>query len=158
MSSTFYKTFAAPNVKRSKQIVVSAQLQALSEFVRAVMNEKGLNYRQVAERSGGLISHTTVFDVVNLRSKDVKATTLRGLAKGLGVSDDEIFSVARGKSPTDDPEYKNWKYATLFDNAKQLTPEQMVKFENIMEIAQREVDRMLQEKANEPPRKKGKKS
>jgi transcriptional regulator with XRE-family HTH domain len=118
------------------------------------MNEKELNYRQVAERSGGLISHTTVFDVVNLRSKDVKAKTLRGLAKGLGVSEDEIFSVARGKSPAEDPDYKNWRYASLFDDAKKLTPEQMRDFETIMEIARREVTRMLQEQERESPRKR----
>lgn len=118
------------------------------------MNEKELNYRQVAERSGGLISHTTVFDVVNLRSKDVKAKTLRGLAKGLGVSEDEIFSVTRGKSPTDNPDFKKWKFASLFDEAEQLTPEQMAKFEILMEMARREVQRMLQEQAEkEPPRK-----
>ena len=153
MSSSPYKPSAAPNVKCSKQAVVSAELTALSEFVRAVMNEKDLNYRQVAERSGGLISHTTVFDVVNLRSKDVKAKTLRGLAKGLGVPEDEIFSVARGKSPADDPDYKNWKYAALFDDAKKLTPEQMREFETLMEIARREVTRMLQEQERETPRK-----
>lgn len=113
-----------------------------------------MNYRQVADRSGGLISHTTVFDVVNLRSKDVKAKTLRGLAKGLGVSEDEIFSVTRGKSPADNPEFKKWKFASLFDEAEQLTPEQMAKFEILMEMARREVQRMLQEQAEkDPPRK-----
>lgn len=158
MSSTAYKCLVAPNVKCSKQNVVSAQLQALSEFVRVVMNEKGLNYRQVAERSGGLVSHTTVFDVVNLRSKDVKGRTLRGLAKGLGVTEEELFAVAQGKSPADDPEYKTWRYAALFDDAKQLTPEQMVKFETIMDMARREVERMLQEQANDSSRKKSKKA
>jgi len=158
MSSLSYKRLVAPNVKCSKQNVVSAQLQALSEFVRATMNEKGLNFRQVAERSGGLVSHTTVFDVVNLRSKDVKASTLRGLAKGLGVPEEEVFAVAQGNSPTNNPEYKNWRYAALFDDAQKLTPEQMTKFETIMEIARREVERMLQEQANDSPRKKSKKA
>lgn len=154
MSSLANKSSNAPNVKCSKQGVVSTQLKALSEYVRAVMNEKGLNYRQVAEHSGGLISHTTVFDVVNLRSKDVKAKTLRGLAKGLGVSEDEIFSVTRGKSPADNPDFKKWKFAALFDEAEQLTPEQMARFEIIMEMARREVQRMIQEQdQQEAPRR-----
>lgn len=114
MSSVIYKSFAAPNVNHSKQRVVSTQLEALSELVRTVMNEKGLNYRQVAERSGDLISHTTVFDVVNLRSKDVKAKTLRGLAKGLGVSEEEIFAVVRGKTTSGELAFDELRMLELY--------------------------------------------
>lgn len=96
MSSLFYAELGTPNVKCSKHCVVSAEQEHLPDYVRRVMSEKALNYREVARRSGGVISHTTVFDVVNQRTKDVKTETLTALAKGLGVSEDEIFAVARG--------------------------------------------------------------
>jgi transcriptional regulator with XRE-family HTH domain len=150
--------FCLRNVPRDKQSVVATERETLADYVRRVINEKGLSYRRVAEMSGGQISHVTVGEIINGNRTDIKTDTLLGLAKGLGVPAEEIFAVARGKSPADDPEFKTWKYAALFDDAKKLTPEQMVKFENIMDIARREVERMLQEKANEPPRKKGKKS
>jgi transcriptional regulator with XRE-family HTH domain len=132
MSSTIYKSFAAPNVNHSKQPVVSAQLETLSEYVRAVMNEKGLNYRQVAERSGDLISHTTVFDVVNLRSKDVKAKTLRGLAKGLGVSEEEVFAVVRGKTTSGDLAFDELRLLELY---RMLPPERRLETIAHLEVA-----------------------
>jgi hypothetical protein len=77
----------------------------------------------------------------------------------LGVPEEEVFAAYSGKKPvTDSAEYKNWRYAALFDDAQKLTPEQMTKFDTIMDIARREVERMLQEQANESPRKKSKKA
>lgn len=78
----------------------------LSDYVRRVINERGLNYREVSRRSGGAISHATVGDIVNGVPRNYGTETLRALAKGLSVSEDEIFAVARGKplgplSPTD---------------------------------------------------------
>lgn len=71
---------------------------ALAEFVQAKISEKGLNYRETARRSRGLISYTTVSDVVNGRNLNPSLRTLRGLAYGLGVSEQEIVSISKGKS------------------------------------------------------------
>lgn len=98
MSSLFYKSNETLDVKSTRLRVVMALQETLSDYVRRVINEKGLNYREVSRRSGGVISHATVGDIVNGVSKDVRTTTLSALAKGLGVSEDEIFAVARGKT------------------------------------------------------------
>ncbi|HWW74720.1 MAG TPA: helix-turn-helix transcriptional regulator [Pyrinomonadaceae bacterium] len=117
------------------------------------MEGKNLSTYDVARRSGNLITHQTVWSLLNAQGKDVKVGTLKALAKGLGVQEDEIFAVARGITPVDNPDYKNWKFASLFDDAQQLTPEQMREFEILMEIARREVQRMIQEQEKNPPRK-----
>lgn len=65
-------------------------------FLRQVLVDTGLNYRQVAERSGGAITHSTVHDILAGRSKNPTTFTLKGLAKGLGVPEEIVFEAARG--------------------------------------------------------------
>jgi transcriptional regulator with XRE-family HTH domain len=106
MSRIFYNSPQKRVVKTIRLSVVDFLRESLSDYVRRVISEKGLNYREVARRSGGAFSHATVGYIINGVTKDVGTETLRGLAKGLGVSEDEIFAVARGKSlepmsPTD---------------------------------------------------------
>lgn len=158
MSTKTYIALTRTSVRDAIHRVVSNEREPLADYVRRQIRDKDLSYRQVAQRSGGEISHATVSDIINGRITNPSTNTLVALSKGLGVPVEEIFAVARGKSPTEDPEYRNWKYAALFDDAKKLTPEQMAKFETIMEIARREVERMLQEQANESSRKKGKRA
>ncbi len=114
--------------------VNSKSTETLPDYVRRIRIEKSLSTVDVERQSGNRISDSYVTRIEN----------------GY-VTEDEIFAVARGKSPTEDPDYKNWKFASLFDDAQKLTPEQMREFEHLMEIARREVQRMLQEQAKEPP-------
>lgn len=153
--SSLTKLDVSLNGKCSKHSGVSSERENLGDYLRRVISEKNLTYRQVAERSGGRISHAAISDIISGKTKEIKSSTITALARGLGVPEEEIFAVIRGKSPTDDPDYKNWKYAALFDDAKRLTPEQMEKFENIMEIARREVTRMLEEQEKESLRRSG---
>lgn len=122
----------------------------LADYVRRIRQEKGLSVQEVentARRAGLKISRSYVSQIENRYILSVTSAKLQALAKGLGVTEDEIFAVARGKSPADEPDYKNWKFASLFDDAQKLTPEQMKEFEHLMEITRREVQRMLQEHA-----------
>lgn len=130
--------------------------ESLADYVRRVMSEKGLTYREVQARSRNAITTGGVNDIVQGKTKNPGIHTLTALARGLGVPEEEVISVARGKDPEGDPNFKNWKYAALFDDASQLTPEQMEKFENLMEIARREVTRMLEEQERQAPRKQRK--
>jgi transcriptional regulator with XRE-family HTH domain len=128
--------------------------ESLAEFVRRVRNEKRLSLNDVQRQSGNQIANSYVSRIENGIVTNVTPEKLKALAKGLQVSEEEIFAVVRGKSPADNPNFKKWKFASLFDEAEQLTPEQMVRFEILMEMARREVQRMLQEQAErEPPRK-----
>ncbi|MDT5268421.1 MAG: Cro/C1-type DNA-binding domain [Acidobacteriota bacterium] len=84
------------------------------------MEGKGLSTYDVARRSGNLITHQTVWSLLNAQGKDVKVGTLKALAKGLGVSEDEIFAVARGKSVSGDLQLEESKLLEYF---RVLTPE-----------------------------------
>lgn len=94
--------------------VVAGIQETLPDYIRRVISEKNLNYREVARRSGGAITHSAVHDIINGRSKDYKVSTLKGLAKGLEVSEEEIFAVARGKS-VDAPRVRAQKLIEFFE-------------------------------------------
>lgn len=123
--------------------------ETLAEFVKRVRNEKRLSLNDVQRQSGNQIANSYVSRIENGIVTNVTPEKLKALAKGLHISEEEIFAVVRGKTPSDDPDYKNWKFASLFDDAQKLTPEQMKQFETLMEVTRREVQRMLQEQANE---------
>ena len=48
-------------------------------------------------RSRGLISHGTVYDIISGHNLNPSLSSLRGLAKGLGVTEEELFAGATGK-------------------------------------------------------------
>ena len=77
---------------------VTDENNKLQDYVRRLISEKDLNYRQVARRSRGLISHGTVYDIINGRNVNPSLSSLRGLAKGLGVTEEELFASAIGKT------------------------------------------------------------
>ena len=73
-------------------------INKLQDYVRRLINEKRLNYREVARRSRGLITYSTVYDVISGRNTNPSLSALRGLAKGLGVTEEELFASATGKT------------------------------------------------------------
>ena len=78
------------------------------------MSEKSISTYEVARRSGGAISQSTVTKILNRDIRSHSIETLSALAKGLGVPEEAMFRVARGLSaenPTDRFEI----YAETFD-------------------------------------------
>lgn len=67
----------------------------LGEFIKKTRSAKNLSVEAVRERSGGKISGSYVNKIEN---EDVNVTPpkLKALAKGLGVTEAEIFAIARG--------------------------------------------------------------
>lgn len=68
----------------------------LSDFVRRVRSEKGLSTLDVERNSSNRITDGYVSQIENGYVKNVSPEKLQALAKGLAVSEDEIFAVARG--------------------------------------------------------------
>jgi transcriptional regulator with XRE-family HTH domain len=137
--------------------------ESLADYVRRIRNEKRLSTGDVHLRSSHIpdqrIAKSHISRIENGISKNPTTETLRALAKGLDVSEDEIFAIARGKAPRTEEELRQWKYAALFDSAKKLTPEQVVKFEAVMEYVEHQVAQMLKEQEkNAIPRRKSKKA
>jgi transcriptional regulator with XRE-family HTH domain len=74
-------------------------VEDLADFMRRMRSEAGLSIRQVAKRSGGGISHGYVNQIENrsVLGSSVSPARLIAIARGLGISEDALFAVARGK-------------------------------------------------------------
>jgi transcriptional regulator with XRE-family HTH domain len=77
--------------------------ESLAEYVRRVRQEKRLSLNDVVRQSGSEIANSHVSRIENGFSTNVTPEKLRALARGLQVSEDEIFAVAQGKA-FDEPE------------------------------------------------------
>jgi len=70
--------------------------ETLAQYVCRVVKERGLKHHEVREMSGGKITDGYVRGIMTGKAKNPSVDKLRALARGLGVSEDEIFKVARG--------------------------------------------------------------
>ena len=74
----------------------------LSDFVRRVRREKSLSTLDVERNSGNRITDGYVSQIENGYVKNVSPEKLQALAKGLSVSEEEIFAVVRGAKTVGD--------------------------------------------------------
>jgi len=140
----------APKNKSSKisgentdgQSFVSDVNNRLAEFVQQIASEKELSYRDIEARSGNLISHSTVSLIMNKKLKNITTYVLTGLAKGLGVSDEEVFAVAFGQIKTRPAiETENTELTSLFRAINELPQEDILEMKPIWKMLQAEVER-----------------
>ena len=81
--------------------------ETLSDFVRKTRIDKNLSTGDVSRRSLGEITDSYINRIENGLVKNVSPEKLQALAKGLGVSEHEIFRVARGLSPDTPAEFSD---------------------------------------------------
>ena len=117
--------------------------EALATYVRQKMDEKNLSTYEVERRSGGDITHGSVWNILNQRVTDVKARTLRALAKGLGVSEDELFAVARGKSLNGTEAFDS-EISAMFRGLAELSDEDKAELLSTVKMLAAEVQRRTQ--------------
>ena len=154
MLTTSYEALINSLVRNDIRPVVSSEQEKISDYVRRVIRDKGLSYRQVAQNSGGAISHATVSDIINERNRNLSTATLVGIAKGLGVPEEEIFAVARGKA-LDTEEAFTGEFALLFKGFHDLSPEDQAEMRAMVRMLATEVER--RRPRNPPSKVKGKK-
>lgn len=99
-------------------------VEDLADYIRRVRNEKGLSLRDVEIKSGLAISKGYIGQIENriVLGHSVTPQKLQALSRGLGVSEDEIFAIARGKSHRE-PEMPA-EFAVLFYGWEEATDEQ----------------------------------
>ena len=71
-------------------------METLAQYVSRIMQEKQLSTRDVEARSEGEIADAYVLKIKKGITTNPTVSKLQALAVGLGVSEDEIFKVARG--------------------------------------------------------------
>ena len=138
-------------------------METLGEYIKRVLKESGLKPEEVKKASGGRITEGYVRSIMTGRANNPSIKKLQALAHGLGVSEEEIFRVARGlpldgsgSSDEDLPDYRviiNLLHASirnrgirqLLHEAAKLSAEQHG--EAVLML------KMLNERKNDSPRK-----
>lgn len=111
----------------------------LGEYVKKIREDKGFSVDDVARRSGGGISGSYVNKIEN---ENVNPTIprLKALAKGLGVTETEIFAVARGV-PVDQKGIAVERFARIADAYPLLPYEIRQSLEPLVEAIENTISR-----------------
>ena len=127
----------------------------LADYVRRIRKEKGLSLKDVEEQSGRRISKGYISQIENRYYINPTRDKLIALALGLGVTEDEIFDIARGKpaaeesgSEEKDPTRKTLEKLPLkFDRTiPGLPADKRVNVAALIELLDRELDRLNRER------------
>jgi|SRR6185369_6475960 len=90
--------------------------ESLAQYVTRVIKEKDLTHDEVKHLSSGRITDGYVRGIITGKATNLSVDKLRALALGLGVSEDEIFRVARGLPPVPEgKELDTVSYDLIFD-------------------------------------------
>lgn len=117
------------------------QIEDLADYIRRIINEKDLTLREIEERSGGAITHGYISKILSRAVTNLSVEKLQALAKGLGISEEVVFAVARGKALDGDPEFEKSEIAALFYDYKDLTEEDQKDLRVIWEMLGVEIKR-----------------
>jgi transcriptional regulator with XRE-family HTH domain len=116
--------------------------ERLDLFVRRVMREKNLSIADVERRAGGEISDSYVHGIMSGKVKGSQTVTkLKALATGLGVSEDEIFAVARGLSPYQQPGFLEGELARLCARFQRLPDNDKGELRVLLDTLSNEIER-----------------
>jgi transcriptional regulator with XRE-family HTH domain len=69
---------------------------ALSKYIKSVMDERGLRIHDVKQRAAGDITESYIGEMLRGSASNPSVSKLRALARGLGVDAAELFKVAAG--------------------------------------------------------------
>lgn len=138
------KLFPKCNVPHGKQYVAMKEKETLAEYVERVRLEKKMSYANVADNSQGGIGRTHVYRIAKGEVKRPSAKMLQGLAKGLGVNEEELFLIARGKSPDGDPGFEKSEFFLLWKDYEKLSPQKKRDFKVYWNMAKDGMNRVKQ--------------
>lgn len=128
--------------------VNSERPESLADFVRRVRSEKRLSLNDVQRLSGNQIANSYVSRIENgiADAEGVTPKKLQALARGLQVSEEEIFAVARGKSLAA-PEVFDSEIYVMFRGFDELSDEDKTDLLGTIRMLAAEVQRRRPRKA-----------
>jgi transcriptional regulator with XRE-family HTH domain len=84
------------NILGNAKRINDAEEEDLSRYVRRILGQKRLSFRDVQRNSGGRITQGYVGQIVNGGYANPSVEKLKALACGLGESEEDVFRAARG--------------------------------------------------------------
>lgn len=117
----------------------------LGKFIAEVMDRFSLTSYDVEARSGGEIKQSWLIKVKNGLIKSPSAPKMKPLAKGLGVTEEELFAVVRGVSP-DTNKIDNEEFQKMSLKFDRLPVEKKEKAREVIEMLDSYLDKLETEK------------
>lgn len=106
--------------------------EKLADYIRRIRAEKDLSTSDVERKSGFTVTDGYVSHIENGRVKNVSPEKLSALAKGLGVPEDEVFAVARGKSVSGDLPLQEVRLLDFFRSLPQDKKDDLIAYAEMM--------------------------
>jgi transcriptional regulator with XRE-family HTH domain len=128
---------------------VIKETDSLAGFVRNTMEEKNLTLRDVERNSGKTITHSYVNKIKNGISTNPSSSTLRALARGLKVDEEKLFAIARGQNLNSEEDVERIELEAMYRKRKNLSPARKEAFRRILDMVDRELDRLYEEEQKE---------
>jgi transcriptional regulator with XRE-family HTH domain len=119
------------------------RFETLDKYVRRVLKEKELTLSAVERQAGGDISDSYVASITTGNVKNLSLEKLKALARGLGVTEREIFAVACGVPLPIEEDFQKTDFAELFYKYKRLSEEDKKQMQPILAMVNDEMERRL---------------
>lgn len=148
MSSLYYKSYDTNIVRSAIHSVVFNKQMDFADYIRTKVAESGLSYRDIADKANKkeqLLSHSTIGDIISRRNLNPSSKTIRGLSIGLGITESEIISKLKGKK-SDVSKVASEKFELLSMKFNDLKGAKKIKAEVLIDVLDRELDRLANEK------------
>jgi transcriptional regulator with XRE-family HTH domain len=139
--------FTIVNVSYDRKIVKHMKrLEPLKDYVRRIRTEKRLSLSEVSRNSGNKIASSYLHRIENGNVVNVSPLKLKALAKGLGVSEEEVFNIVRGIRPREVPILEDEEVALILTKYQKLSEEEKRELVEIFSFLEKEIDRRLQKR------------
>ncbi|HKA18761.1 MAG TPA: helix-turn-helix transcriptional regulator [Blastocatellia bacterium] len=115
----------------------------LCNYVRSILKEKELTFSDVERRSEKSISDSYVHAISSGNIGNPSLDKLSALARGLGVTETQLFFAAFGLSLVDLEEFDGNEVVYVLYKYRELSVEDRTQLRALLAILDREIDRLL---------------
>lgn len=120
------------------------EAETVQEYVTRIIKEKNLSTYDVERNSGGAIKQSYVSKVVNGYLTDLPVSKLQSLALGLKVDEEELIAIARGQKISNE-DLERIELEAMYRKGRKLSPARKDTFRRILDMVDRELDRLYEE-------------
>lgn len=143
------------NLNNKKNIIYNSigfvvdNAETIGEFSQRIRFEKNLSVAEVRAKSGNKISPSYISKLENEPFVNPSAPKLQALAKGLGEDEELVFAIARGQNLNSENDVERIELEAMYRKRRNLSPARKEAFKRILDMVDRELDRLYEEELAE---------
>lgn len=122
--------------------------ETLAEYLTRLMEEKNLSGYDIERITKKGITQSYVNRLKNGDNTNPSIDAIKALAKGLSVPEEQLSAIALGYKLSDD-DIERIELDAMYRKRKKLSPKRKDEFRNILQMVDRELDRLYEEELKE---------